>query len=38
VRTLHGLKQVCKDGPVFYLDDILWDERTLDYSEKGAGV
>lgn len=38
VRTLHGLKQVCKDGPVFYLDDILWDELTLDYSEKGAGV
>ncbi len=26
VRTRHGLKQVCKDGPVFELDDVLWDE------------
>lgn len=26
VRTKSGLKQVCKDGPVFALDDILWDE------------
>ena len=26
VRTKSGLKQVCKDGPVFDLDDILWDE------------
>jgi dihydroorotate dehydrogenase electron transfer subunit len=26
IRTIHGLKQVCKDGPVFYLDDIIWDE------------
>lgn len=31
VRTLHGLKQVCRDGPVFYLDDILWDELSLGY-------
>ena len=29
VKTKKGLKQVCKDGPVFDLDDILWDE--LDY-------
>ena len=26
VKTKNGLKQVCKDGPVFELDDILWDE------------
>jgi dihydroorotate dehydrogenase electron transfer subunit len=26
VRTKKGLKQVCKDGPVFELDDIIWDE------------
>ena len=29
VKTKSGLKQVCKDGPVFDLDDILWGE--LDY-------
>lgn len=26
VKTKKGLKQVCKDGPIFDLDDILWDE------------
>jgi dihydroorotate dehydrogenase electron transfer subunit len=26
VRTKRGLKQVCRDGPVFTLDDIIWDE------------
>lgn len=26
IRTKHGLKQVCKDGPVFNLNDIVWDE------------
>jgi dihydroorotate dehydrogenase electron transfer subunit len=26
VRTKNGLKQVCRDGPVFDLDDILWGE------------
>jgi dihydroorotate dehydrogenase electron transfer subunit len=26
VKTKQGLKQVCKDGPVFELDDILWHE------------
>ena len=26
VRTKSGLKQVCQDGPVFNLDDIIWDE------------
>jgi len=28
VRTKNGLKQVCKDGPVFELEDIVWDELT----------
>jgi dihydroorotate dehydrogenase electron transfer subunit len=26
VKTKNGLKQVCQDGPVFELDDIIWDE------------
>lgn len=26
LKTKSGLKQVCKDGPVFDLEDILWDE------------
>jgi len=26
VKTKSGLKQVCKDGPVFDLEDILWNE------------
>lgn len=26
VKTENGLQQVCRDGPVFDLDDILWDE------------
>lgn len=26
VKTKRGLKQVCKDGPVFDLEDILWDD------------
>jgi len=26
IRTRGGLKQVCKDGPVFDLEDIRWDE------------
>ena len=26
VKAKNGLKQVCKDGPIFDLDDILWDE------------
>ena len=25
VKTKNGLKQVCKDGPVFDLDDIIWE-------------
>lgn len=26
IRTQSGLKQVCKDGPVFDLKDIIWDD------------
>jgi len=26
VKTRGGLRQVCKDGPVFGLNDILWEE------------
>jgi dihydroorotate dehydrogenase electron transfer subunit len=26
VKTKKGLKQVCKDGPVFELNDVLWQE------------
>jgi dihydroorotate dehydrogenase electron transfer subunit len=28
IRTKNGLKQVCKDGPVFNLNDVIWDEMT----------
>ena len=28
LKTKRGLKQVCQDGPVFDLDDVLWDELT----------
>ena len=26
IKTLKGLQQVCKDGPVFNFHDIVWDE------------
>jgi dihydroorotate dehydrogenase electron transfer subunit len=26
VKTKNGLRQVCRDGPVFNLDDVLWDK------------
>jgi len=26
IKTKQGMKKVCADGPVFELDDILWDE------------
>jgi len=29
IKTRGGLKQVCKDGPVFDLQDILWDELSF---------
>ena len=28
IRTRSGLKQVCKDGPVFDLNNVVWDEMT----------
>ena len=33
IKTKQGLKQVCKDGPVFALDNILWDELALDWEK-----
>jgi len=29
IKTKNGLRQVCQDGPVFELDDILWEELNL---------
>ena len=29
VKTKNGLEQVCRDGPVFDPNDILWDELNL---------
>jgi dihydroorotate dehydrogenase electron transfer subunit len=29
VNTKKGLRQVCRDGPVFELDDIIWEEVSL---------
>ena len=26
INTKKGLKQVCRDGPIFELDDIIWEE------------
>ncbi len=26
IKTKNGLKRVCEDGPVFDLDDVLWEE------------
>lgn len=28
IKTKNGLQQVCTDGPVFNLDDVLWNELT----------
>ena len=28
LKTCSGLQQVCTDGPVFNLDDVLWNELT----------
>jgi dihydroorotate dehydrogenase electron transfer subunit len=30
IKMKGGLKQVCNDGPVFELDDILWDEPAFE--------
>jgi dihydroorotate dehydrogenase electron transfer subunit len=29
VKTKSGLKQVCKDGPIFNLEDVIWEELDL---------
>ena len=29
INTRKGLRQVCRDGPVFELDDIIWQEVSL---------
>jgi len=29
INTRKGLKKVCRDGPVFELDDILWEEVSI---------
>lgn len=29
VRTVEGMRRVCKDGPVFNFDDIFWAEVSL---------
>jgi len=29
IKTRKGLRQVCRDGPVFDLDDIIWEEVRL---------
>ena len=29
IKTVHGLKQVCKDGPVFDFKEIYWDYLSL---------
>lgn len=26
IKTTHGLKQVCKDGPVFEMQDVIWTD------------
>ena len=26
IKTKNGLKQVCKDGPVFEMNDVVWEE------------
>jgi dihydroorotate dehydrogenase electron transfer subunit len=26
IKTKHGLRQVCQDGPIFNLEDIIWEE------------
>lgn len=28
IRTVTGLRQVCQDGPVFPLGDVIWDDFT----------
>jgi len=35
IKTRSGLKQVCKDGPVFDLDAILWDKLQEEVTNYG---
>lgn len=29
IKTRRGMKQVCQDGPIFNLDEILWQEVNI---------
>jgi dihydroorotate dehydrogenase electron transfer subunit len=29
IKTRQGLKQVCRDGPVFDINDVIWDEISI---------
>jgi dihydroorotate dehydrogenase electron transfer subunit len=29
IKTKTGLKQVCKDGPVFHLDEVIWEKSSF---------
>jgi len=29
IKTIHGMKTVCHDGPVFNMDEIIWREVTI---------
>jgi len=26
IRTTHGMKRVCREGPIFDIKDIIWQE------------
>jgi dihydroorotate dehydrogenase electron transfer subunit len=26
VKTVHGYKRVCREGPVFPLEDVIWEQ------------
>ena len=30
IDTVNGKKLICKDGPVFNAEDLVWEEETLD--------
>jgi dihydroorotate dehydrogenase electron transfer subunit len=29
IKTKHGIKMVCHDGPVFNIEEIIWQEVNL---------
>ena len=29
IKTIHGMKTVCHDGPVFNMDEVIWQEVTI---------